>query len=114
MQVEEGVCGGAVLYHAHISRSKAEVSAQQAAKDEAAKLKAARRRQQEDNVRRKEVRSRCRQGGGLLGLNLGWCGGQASRQTCRQADGQVGSWADSLLGFMLWQLVGGCLHTCAN
>jgi hypothetical protein len=55
-QVEEGLCGGAVLYHAHINRSKAEVSAQQAAKDEAAQVKAARRRQQEENVRRKEVR----------------------------------------------------------
>jgi ribosome biogenesis protein SSF1/2 len=55
LQVEEGLCGGAVLYHAHVNRSKAEVSAQQQAKDEAAKLKAARRRQQEDNVRRKEV-----------------------------------------------------------
>lgn len=54
--MEEGLCGGAVLYHAHVARSKAQVSAQQAAKDEAAKLKAQRRRQQEDNVRRKEVR----------------------------------------------------------
>ena len=58
MQVEEGLCDGAVLYHAHVTRSKAQVSAQQAAKDEAARLKAQRRQQQEDNVRRKEVRGR--------------------------------------------------------
>lgn len=56
LQVEEGLCDGAVLYHAHVSRSKAEVAAQKAAKDEAAKLKAARRQQQEENVRRKQVR----------------------------------------------------------
>lgn len=55
MQVEEGLCDGAVLYHAHVARSKAEVSAQQAAKDQVAKVKAARRQQQEENVRRKEV-----------------------------------------------------------
>lgn len=55
LQIEEGLCEGAVLYHAHVNRSKAETSAQQAAKDEAAKLKAARRQQQEENVRRKEV-----------------------------------------------------------
>ncbi|WIA33942.1 hypothetical protein OEZ86_007038 [Tetradesmus obliquus] len=58
IKVEEGLCGGAVLYHAHVARSKAQVSAQQAAKDEAAKLKAQRRRQQEDNVRRKEAEQR--------------------------------------------------------
>lgn len=55
MQVEAGLCEGAVLYHAHVSKSKAETSAQQAAKDEAAKLKRERRQQQEENVRRKEV-----------------------------------------------------------
>lgn len=58
LQVEDGLCEGAVLYHAHISRSKAEVAAQQAAKDEVARLKSARRRQQDDNVRRKQVRCR--------------------------------------------------------
>lgn len=51
------MCDGAVLYHAHINRTKAQASAQQAAKDAAAKLKAERRRQQEDNVRRKQVRA---------------------------------------------------------
>lgn len=51
------MCDGAVLYHAHINRTKAQRSAQQAAKDAAAKLKAERRRQQEDNVRRKQVRA---------------------------------------------------------
>jgi ribosome biogenesis protein SSF1/2 len=55
-QVEEGLCDGAVLYHAHINKTKAEVSAQQAAKDEAARVKTQRRQQQEENVRKKEVR----------------------------------------------------------
>lgn len=50
------MCEGAVLYHAHVNKSKAETSAQQAAKDEADKLRTARRQQQEENVRRKEVR----------------------------------------------------------
>ncbi|KAF6255316.1 Brix domain-containing protein, partial [Scenedesmus sp. NREL 46B-D3] len=63
VKVEEGLCGGAVLYHAHVSRTKKQASAQQAAKDEAAQLRAARRRQQEDNVRRKEVRRRQALGG---------------------------------------------------
>jgi hypothetical protein len=62
-----------VLYHAHVNRSKAEVSAQQAAKDEAAKVKAARRRQQEDNVRRKEVR------GSSSGSMCVRCGEQSER-----------------------------------
>jgi hypothetical protein len=53
--VEEGLCDGAVLYHAHVSKSKSEASAQRAAKDEAAKLRAQRRQQQEENVRRKQV-----------------------------------------------------------
>lgn len=59
MQVEEGLCDGAVLYHAHVSKTKAEVSAQQAAKDEAARIKSQRRQQQEENVRRKEVSCVC-------------------------------------------------------
>jgi ribosome biogenesis protein SSF1/2 len=56
-QVEEGLCAGAVMYHAHVTKTKSETSAQQAAKDEVARLKAQRRRQQEENVRRKEVRA---------------------------------------------------------
>lgn len=60
VKVEEGLCDGAVLYHAHINRTKAEVSAQQAAKNEAARVKTARRQQQEDNVRKKEAEKRRR------------------------------------------------------
>lgn len=56
LQVEAGLCDGAVLYHAHVTRSKAEVTAQQAARDEVARVKAQRRQQQEVNVRKKEVR----------------------------------------------------------
>jgi ribosome biogenesis protein SSF1/2 len=54
--VEEGLCDGAVLYHAHVAKTKAQKSAQQAAKDEARRVKSERRQQQEENVRRKQVR----------------------------------------------------------
>eukprot|EP00775_Hariotina_reticulata_P013842 gene13842-13963_t len=54
VKVEEGLCAGAVLYHAHVTKTKAQASAQQAVKDEADRLRAQRRRQQEENVRRKE------------------------------------------------------------
>lgn len=65
-QVEAGLCDGAVLYHAHVARSKEEAAAQQAAKDQAAQLKAQRRRQQEENVRKKQV--------GLFGVWLAGLG----------------------------------------
>lgn len=63
LQVEEGMCDGAVLYHAHESRTRAEISAQRAVHEEAEKLRAARRRAQEDNVRRKQVCGVCGGGG---------------------------------------------------
>eukprot|EP00877_Chromochloris_zofingiensis_P011512 jgi/Chrzof1/6614/Cz19g02210.t1 len=55
VKVEEGLCDGAVLYHAHVHKSEQEASAQQRQVDEQAKLKAQRRRQQEENVRKKEL-----------------------------------------------------------
>jgi hypothetical protein len=61
-----------VLYHAHETRSKAEVSAQQAAKDEAARVKAVRRQQQEENVRRKEVGVTADLGAAGRGLGCWW------------------------------------------
>jgi hypothetical protein len=71
------MCDGAVLYHAHVARSKAETSAQQAAKDEAAKLRTARRQQQEENVRRKEVR--------VCGWVCGWVCWCGADRVCAEA-----------------------------
>lgn len=53
VKVEEGLCDGKVLYHAHVTRSAEEVAQQEDKLAAAAKLKAERRRQQEENVRRK-------------------------------------------------------------
>jgi hypothetical protein len=52
-KVQEGLAEGRVLYHSLETRSPEEVAAQQVAVDGAAQLKAERRRQQEENVRKK-------------------------------------------------------------
>ena len=67
LKIEEGVCDGEVLYHAHVRKTKEEIKAQRRAKEEAAKLKAARRKEQEENVAAKraaaeEHKRRCAEG----------------------------------------------------
>lgn len=47
VKVEEGLCDGAVLYHAHESRTPAQVKEQQHKIDEREKLRAQRRQQQD-------------------------------------------------------------------
>lgn len=53
VKVEDGLAEGRVLYHRYESRSKEAVAAKEVARAEAERLKAARRHEQEANVRRK-------------------------------------------------------------
>ncbi|GFR45635.1 hypothetical protein Agub_g7043, partial [Astrephomene gubernaculifera] len=53
VKIEEGLCEGAVLFHAHVSKSAEEAAELASRKDEKEKLRAERRKQQEANVRRK-------------------------------------------------------------
>lgn len=62
IKVEEGLCGGNVLFHRYVRKSKAEAAALQSKKELAAQEKEQRRRQQEENVRRKQAEKRRRQG----------------------------------------------------
>ncbi|KAG1655479.1 hypothetical protein FOA52_008674 [Chlamydomonas sp. UWO 241] len=55
IKVEEGLCDGRVMFHAHEKRSKDETSAQQLAHEQAAQLKVERKRAQEQNVKRKRL-----------------------------------------------------------
>jgi ribosome biogenesis protein SSF1/2 len=53
IKVQEGVAEGRVLFHRFEERSSADIASQQIAIDEATSLRAERRRQQEENVRKK-------------------------------------------------------------
>eukprot|EP00798_Chlamydomonas_sp_ICE-L_P030067 gene30067-35036_t len=55
VKVEEGMCDGKVLYHAHVKRSATEIKAQQAQKDERERLRGERRQDQEGNVKKKKM-----------------------------------------------------------
>lgn len=61
IKVEEGLCGGKVLFHRYVKKSKAEVAAQQNKIEKTALEKEKRRKQQEENVRRKQVEKRRRE-----------------------------------------------------
>ena len=50
MKVEEGMCDGRVLFHAHVEKSDAERAALQERKETAVQLKDARRKQQARRV----------------------------------------------------------------
>lgn len=50
VKIEDGVCDGAVLYHAIVKKSAEEVEALKVRKDEEKKLKEERRREQEARV----------------------------------------------------------------
>ncbi|KAI0163803.1 Brix domain-containing protein [Pestalotiopsis sp. NC0098] len=52
-KVEEGVCGGRVMWHEHIHKSKEEIQALEKRWEQKAKEKEARRKQQKENVERK-------------------------------------------------------------
>lgn len=62
IKVEEGLCGGRVLFHRYVKKSKAEIAAQQNKIESAALEKEKRRKQQEENVRRKQAEKRRREG----------------------------------------------------
>lgn len=53
LKIEEGLCGGSVLYHAIVQKTPEEVAALEARRREAVRLKTLRRQQQEANVKRK-------------------------------------------------------------
>lgn len=53
LKVEEGFCGGEVLYHSHISKSEADVAAMKKKREKAAQLKASRKAEQARNVEKK-------------------------------------------------------------
>lgn len=74
VKVQEGVAEGQVLYHRFQSRSSADVASQQIAIEEAARLRAERRRQQEENIRKK-TRENARIQAALQVLNFcsSWC-----------------------------------------
>jgi hypothetical protein len=82
VKVEEGLCDGAVLYHAHERRSAAEAAAQRDKVAERERLRAERRRQQ-------EVRARAgRAGSGGCGrgaMGARGCAGQQRARRCASA-----------------------------
>ncbi|KAG2428710.1 hypothetical protein HXX76_011414 [Chlamydomonas incerta] len=53
VKVEEGLCEGAVLFHAHVAKSAEEAAALADRREERERLRAERRQQQDANVRRK-------------------------------------------------------------
>lgn len=53
LKVQEGLAEGRVLYHRYEQRSTTDAAEQQIAVDDATRLRAERRRQQEENVRNK-------------------------------------------------------------
>lgn len=61
LKVEEGLCTGAVLHHAHIHKSAEDAAALETAAREKAALKEKRRQQQEANVARKQAEAAARE-----------------------------------------------------
>ena len=55
VKIQEGLAGGAVLYHRFEQRTAGQAAAQEGAVEEARRLRAERRLQQEENVQRKAV-----------------------------------------------------------
>ena len=55
VKIQEGLATGTVLYHRYNERSKEQTEEQQDAVEEAHRLRAERRRQQEENVQRKAM-----------------------------------------------------------
>jgi hypothetical protein len=53
VKVQDGLASGSVLYHRYEQRSAGDVAAQEVARADAERLRAARRQEQEANVRRK-------------------------------------------------------------
>ena len=54
LKVEQGLCSGEVLYHSYITKTKDELDAVKLLREQKLSEKAERRRQQEENVKRKE------------------------------------------------------------
>lgn len=54
IKIEEGICEGHVMYHGYITKTEAELAAAKAVREKKKKLKEARRKQQEANVKRKK------------------------------------------------------------
>ena len=54
MKVEEGLCDGAVLYHAHVAKTEEEAAAVAARREERARLKEERKEAQKANVAAKK------------------------------------------------------------
>lgn len=52
-KIEEGVCEGKILYHSYVNKSESQIKALDKKHAQKAKLKEARRKQQEENVRKK-------------------------------------------------------------
>jgi len=61
VKVEEGLCGGGVLFHAHVRKSEGEAAALEAGAREREAGRAARRAQQEANVERKAGEAEARE-----------------------------------------------------
>ena len=55
VKLQEGLCDGQVLYHAHIKKTEQEINKQEKAKKDKENLKASRKKQQEENVRKKQA-----------------------------------------------------------
>lgn len=68
VKIQEGLASGTVLYHRYEERSADQAVAQQDAVEEAQRLRAERRRQQEENVQRKAMEQRRE----ALAQQVGW------------------------------------------
>eukprot|EP00963_Diacronema_lutheri_P007895 scaffold682_cov363-Pavlova_lutheri.AAC.46 len=55
LKLQEGLCDGQVLYHAHVKKTEQEINKQDKAKKDKESLRVSRRKQQEENVRKKQA-----------------------------------------------------------